>query len=77
MKVVKDISGTGSAGGECGEVSGNLPLPRVDGGDARFTVGLAVDVAAVLAGHGYPALSRGADLVRVQLALFRLIYGEG
>jgi len=45
------------------------------GGDARFSYGLALDVAAVLARHGYPQVRAGADLVRVQQFLFELIYG--
>ena len=44
--------------------------------DSRFTVGLALDVAAVLARHGYPPLSTGSDLLRLQQALFTLIYPE-
>lgn len=44
--------------------------------DSRFTVGLALDVAAVLARHGYPPLSTGSDLLRLQQALFTLIYQE-
>jgi hypothetical protein len=47
-----------------------------DGADARFTIGLALDVAAVLARHGYPPLTTGADLLRLQHALFTLIYLE-
>ncbi len=51
------------------------PVARpVNGSDARFSVGLALDVAAVLARHGYPTLREGADLVRLQQALFSLIY---
>jgi hypothetical protein len=53
------------------------PIPRPEHGhDSRFTVGLALDVAAVLAGHGYPPITTGADLLRLQLALFNLIYQE-
>jgi hypothetical protein len=53
------------------------PISRPDTGlDERFTVGLAVDVAAVLARHGYPPVTRGADLLRLQQALFTLIYQE-
>jgi hypothetical protein len=53
------------------------PIPRPEhGDDARFTVGLALDVAAVLAGHGYPPITTGADLLRLQLALFNLIHQE-
>jgi hypothetical protein len=53
------------------------PISRPDTGtDSRFTVGLALDVAAVLARHGYPPLTSGADLLRLQQALFTLIYQE-
>jgi hypothetical protein len=45
------------------------PVARpVNGSDARFSVGLT------LARHGYPPLRDGADLVRLQQALFSLIY---
>jgi len=51
------------------------PIPRPDGGqDTRFTLGLTLDVAAVLTRHGYPPLTCGADLVRLQHALFGVIY---
>jgi hypothetical protein len=53
------------------------PIPRPDtGGDHRFTVGLALDVAAVLTRHGYPPVTTGGDLLRLQSALFTLIYQE-
>jgi hypothetical protein len=53
------------------------PINRPEGGaDNRFTVGLALDVAAVLARHGYPPLVSGGDLLRLQQALFTLIYQE-
>ena len=40
------------------------PVPRPHTGqDARFTLGLALDV--VLARHGYPPIATGADLVRL------------
>lgn len=49
------------------------PLPdRED--DPRFTFGLMVDVADVLAAHGYPRPTAGADLVRLQQIPFRYIY---
>jgi len=51
------------------------PISRPDA-DGRFTIGLALDVAAMLARHGYPPLATGADLLRVQQALFTLIYQE-
>jgi hypothetical protein len=46
------------------------------GDDARFCLGLALDVAQVLHRYGYPPVRTGADLVRVQQALFTLIYQE-
>ncbi len=61
-------------------MSGNInayPIGRPDhGADNRFTLGLALDVAAVLARHGSPPLTRGGDLRRLQQALFTLIYQE-
>lgn len=47
--------------------------------DRRFTFGLALDVARVLAEHGYPQMTEsyegcGADLLALQDALFGLIY---
>jgi hypothetical protein len=51
------------------------PIPRpATGNDARFTLGLALDVAQVLTRHGYPPLTTGADLLRLQQALFTTIY---
>jgi hypothetical protein len=47
-----------------------------NGSDDRFTIGLALDVAAVLARHNYPPPDTGADLTRLRLALFNLIYRE-
>jgi hypothetical protein len=52
----------------------SYPLARPRGGDARFTIGLALDVAAVLTRHGYPALTGGADLQHWQHILFTGIY---
>lgn len=52
------------------------PISRPDSTDNRFTVGLALDVAAVLTRHGYPPLTTGADLLRLHQALFTLIYQE-
>ena len=63
---------------EAGAALTAYPVPRPGrGGDARFTYGLVMDVGAVLARHGYPEVRVGADLVRVQQALFGLIYGQG
>ena len=53
------------------------PLPRpTHGDDPRFSLGLALDIAAVLTRHGYPAPSAGEDLIRLQQALFSLIYQQ-
>jgi hypothetical protein len=53
------------------------PLSRpANGADTRFSLGLALDVAAVLTRHGYPALTAGEDLIRLQQALFDLIYRQ-
>jgi hypothetical protein len=50
------------------------PLVLPAGGDRRFTVGLALDVAKVLAEHGYPALAGGGDLTHWQQTLFAGLY---
>jgi len=53
------------------------PLPRpANNADARFSLALALDVADVLTRHGYPALAAGTDLIRLQQALFGLIYHQ-
>jgi hypothetical protein len=53
------------------------PIPRPEGGhDARFCLGLALDVAKVLKHYGYPPVLSGRDLLRLQQALFTLIYQE-
>jgi hypothetical protein len=48
--------------------------PPVGDRDPRFTLGLVVEVAEVLARHGFPAFEAGDDLVRLELALYRAIY---
>jgi hypothetical protein len=51
------------------------PLARpAEGADARFTLGLALDISQVLAAHGYPPITTGADLLRWQHALHTTIY---
>lgn len=60
-------------------MSRRFPIPR-PAEDPRFTFGLALDVAQVLAAHGYPSMTEpydgcGPDLVALQQALFSLIYG--
>ena len=53
------------------------PIARpATGDDARFCLGLALDVAKVLHRYGYPAVLTGADLARLQQSLFTLIYQE-
>jgi hypothetical protein len=49
------------------------PIPRPQH-DSRFTVGLVLDLAAVLTRHGYPPAATGPDLVHLQQALFTTIY---
>lgn len=51
------------------------PLPRPTE-DPRFTQGLSIDVAKVLAQHGYPQITEGMDLLRLQGALFGFLYEE-
>jgi hypothetical protein len=51
-----------------------LPRPAETGDDPRFTIGLDLDVAAVLVKHGYPPVASGADLLRLQMALFEFLY---
>lgn len=49
------------------------PLLRPED-DARFTLGLTIDVADVLAKHGYPKIESGADLVELRGVLFGFLY---
>lgn len=58
-----------------GELPGRTYPVAVEPGatDDRFTMGLALDVAAVLEAHGYPAPA-GLDMVDLQSALFRVLY---
>jgi hypothetical protein len=52
------------------------PIARPDREDTRFSIGLLLDVAAVLHQHGYPPLRTGPDLTRLQQALFTTIYQQ-
>ncbi|MEV6695400.1 hypothetical protein AB0M35_28430 [Micromonospora sp. NPDC051196] len=59
-------------------MSRRFPIPR-PAEDSRFTFGLVLDVAQVLAAHGYPSMAEpydgcGPDLLALQQALFSLIY---
>ncbi len=51
------------------------PLAQTDT-DARFTLGLVLDVAAVLKQHGYPSITAENPLDHVELrqALFEFLY---
>lgn len=49
--------------------------PRPDE-DPRFNLGLTIDVAQVLADHGYPPIEHGLDLVDLQQALYGFLYGD-
>lgn len=51
------------------------PLPRPDD-DPRFSFGLAVAVADVLAEHGYPPITSGRDYLELQQALFGFLYAR-
>lgn len=42
--------------------------------DRRFSFGLTIDIASVLAEHGYPLITSGGDLVALQQALFGFLY---
>jgi hypothetical protein len=51
------------------------PIPRpASGTDPRFTIGLAIDTAKILTDHGYPPIISGPDIIRLQQALFHMIY---
>lgn len=50
------------------------PLDVADGNAPRFTLGVVIDVAAVLAARGYPPITAGADIVALQQALFGFLY---
>lgn len=51
------------------------PITPAPDDDARFTFGLAKDVADVLEAHGYPKITAGLDFVDLQQALFGFLYG--
>ena len=50
------------------------PLPRTEE-DPRFNIGLLSDLRHVLAKHGYPKVTEGRDIIRLQQALFGFLYG--
>jgi hypothetical protein len=53
------------------------PIARPESGDdPRFSLGLALAVAAVLTRHGYPPIGASADLTHLQQTLFKAIYQE-
>lgn len=51
------------------------PIPAPDD-DGRFTFGLILEVADVLAAHGYPKVTSGDDFVELQQVLFRFLYSS-
>ena len=56
-----------------------FPITPRPASDSRFSFGLVLDVARVLAEHGYPDLTdpaagRSRDFVELQQALYRYIY---
>jgi hypothetical protein len=51
------------------------PIRPAPDDDPRFTTGLLHDVRNVLAAHGYPPITSGPDLVELNLALYRFLYG--
>jgi hypothetical protein len=51
------------------------PRPR-PADDPAFTLGLVLDVAAVLEARGYPPVATGPDLLRLQQSRFDFIYGS-
>jgi hypothetical protein len=56
------------------------PLGQPESGmDRRFTLGVVMAVAEVLAKHGFPDIvtaGSGADALNLEAALFRFIYGD-
>jgi len=53
-----------------------FPIRPKPADDARFTLGLALDVAKVLEEHGYLEITSGRDFVDLQQALFGFLYGD-
>lgn len=57
-----------------------FPIQPRPADDPRFTFGLTLDVAQVLAKHGYDDVSKPAharDFVELQQSLFGFLYGTG
>jgi hypothetical protein len=50
-----------------------IPAPA---SDPRFSFVLTIDVARVLAEHGYPPITAGGDPVTLQQALFGFLYAS-
>jgi hypothetical protein len=63
-----------------GDVSRRYPVKPLEGGDdSRFTFGLVLEVAEVLARHGYPSPADpdcAADFVDLRQTLFRFLYSQ-
>lgn len=55
-----------------------FPIRPRPADDSRFTIGLLIDVAEVLARHGYDDVSKpehARDFVELQQTLFGFLYG--
>jgi hypothetical protein len=58
-------------------VTARYPISRpACGDDPRFCLGLAYDTAQVLTHYGFPPITEGGDLSRLQQALFTFIYQQ-
>lgn len=51
----------------------NYPLPRGEE-DPRFTIGLGLDVAAVIEAAGYPKLTSADQIELLYKVLYRFLY---
>lgn len=51
------------------------PVEASEANQRLFTFGVLHDVATVLTVAGFPPVTNGRDLVELQLALFRFLYG--
>lgn len=51
------------------------PIQPAPDDDTRFTAGLLHDVRNAITQHGYPPITGGPDLLALQTALYRFLYG--
>ncbi len=52
----------------------DYPIPA-DPDDTRLSAGLTHELCDLLEQHGYPRPTKGADLLELQMFLFRFLYG--